>query len=338
MATIRKRGESWFAQVKKSGVRRSKSFSTKGMAQKWATKTERDIELGEIGLPSKRAEGHTLAEAAKQYVAEQGHSFSRSKMGHLQRGVQTWGNVKLESARQADIQDIFKASDLAGTSLELALATIGGVVKYARSVWMWDVSEQPWHETKAAMKRNGAIKPIQHRSRRCSPDEEQLIASHWQSNSIPSSVVAFLIDTPMRSGELCGLRWDDVERKEANKFIVTIRERKGTKADDRVPLLGRSGPIMEGWYASRGKTSFVLGFSQTTVYQTFKKATEAAGIEDMVLHDLRHEGISRLFDAGWNIPQVAVVSGHRSWEHLKRYTHISAEDLLGEKGGIFNAG
>ena len=39
-------------------------------------------------------------------------------------------------------------------------------------------------------------------------------------------------------------------------------------------------------------------------------------------HDLRHDGISRLFEMGWTIPHVASVSGHRSWQSLKRYTHI----------------
>ncbi|MEP6390002.1 MAG: tyrosine-type recombinase/integrase, partial [Halioglobus sp.] len=301
---------------------------TKGLAQKWATKVERDIELGEAGLSPKSTEWHTLDEAMRLYIAEQGHGVSRSKMEHLKRAVKVWGDVRLETAQQADIQKIFAASKYAGTSLELALASIGGIIRYARTVWMWEVSEQPWRDAKSAMKRKGAIKPINRRSRRCSPDEEQLIASHWQTNSVPHSVVPFLIDTPMRSGELSGLRWEDVERVEANKYIVTIRERKGTKADDRVPLLGRSGPIMEGWHASRGNTSFVLGSTQATVSDNFKRAVAAAGIKDMVMHDLRHEGISRLFDAGWQIPQVAVVSDHRSWEHLKRYTHISAEDLL----------
>lgn len=32
--------------------------------------------------------------------------------------------------------------------------------------------------------------------------------------------------------------------------------------------------------------------------------------------------MSRLFELGWSIPQVACVSGHRSWQSLKRYTHI----------------
>jgi hypothetical protein len=40
------------------------------------------------------------------------------------------------------------------------------------------------------------------------------------------------------------------------------------------------------------------------------------------LHDLRHNGISRLSEIGRNIPQVSAVSGHRSWSSLKRYTHL----------------
>jgi Phage integrase family len=46
------------------------------------------------------------------------------------------------------------------------------------------------------------------------------------------------------------------------------------------------------------------------------------GIDDLHFHDLRHEGVSRLFEIGRNIPQVAAVSGHRSWSSLKRYTHL----------------
>jgi integrase len=45
------------------------------------------------------------------------------------------------------------------------------------------------------------------------------------------------------------------------------------------------------------------------------------------LHDLRHEAISRLFAAGYRIEQVALVSGHRSWAMLRRYTHVKATDL-----------
>ncbi|MEH6741630.1 MAG: tyrosine-type recombinase/integrase [Sulfitobacter sp.] len=42
----------------------------------------------------------------------------------------------------------------------------------------------------------------------------------------------------------------------------------------------------------------------------------------MRFHDLRHEGVTRLFEIGATISQVATVSGHRSWSSLQRYTHI----------------
>jgi site-specific recombinase XerD len=44
-------------------------------------------------------------------------------------------------------------------------------------------------------------------------------------------------------------------------------------------------------------------------------------------HDLRHEGVSRLFEAGYQIQEVAIVSGHKDWAQLKRYTQLKAKDL-----------
>jgi integrase len=65
-------------------------------------------------------------------------------------------------------------------------------------------------------------------------------------------------------------------------------------------------------------------FPHTTdaISAAFTRACRFLGIEDLRFHDLRHEGISRLFEMGRTIPQVAAVSGHRSWTSLKRYTHI----------------
>lgn len=45
-------------------------------------------------------------------------------------------------------------------------------------------------------------------------------------------------------------------------------------------------------------------------------------IEELHFHDLRHDGVSRLFEMDWEIPRVASVSGHRDWNSLRRYTHL----------------
>ncbi len=62
--------------------------------------------------------------------------------------------------------------------------------------------------------------------------------------------------------------------------------------------------------------------------EKFHEAAKAAGVEDAVLHDLRHEGISRMFELGFQIQEVAMVSGHTNWKTLKRYTHLRPSDLI----------
>ena len=53
-----------------------------------------------------------------------------------------------------------------------------------------------------------------------------------------------------------------------------------------------------------------------------------AGLVDLRFHDLRHEAISRFFELGLNIPEVAVISGHKDPRMLFRYTHLRAGDLM----------
>ena len=50
-------------------------------------------------------------------------------------------------------------------------------------------------------------------------------------------------------------------------------------------------------------------------------------MKDLHFHDLRHEGTSRLFEAGFAIEQVSLVTGHKDWKMLRRYTHIRPEAL-----------
>ncbi|WP_363320723.1 tyrosine-type recombinase/integrase [Acidiferrobacter sp.] len=52
----------------------------------------------------------------------------------------------------------------------------------------------------------------------------------------------------------------------------------------------------------------------------------------MRFHDLRHEATSRLFEKGLDIMAVASITGHKSLTHLKRYTHLRAEDLVSRLG------
>ena len=60
----------------------------------------------------------------------------------------------------------------------------------------------------------------------------------------------------------------------------------------------------------------------------FAKLTKRLEINNLRFHDLRHEAVSRLFERGFSIEQVALVSGHKDWKQLKRYTNLKATDLV----------
>ena len=57
------------------------------------------------------------------------------------------------------------------------------------------------------------------------------------------------------------------------------------------------------------------------------KLKKRAAISDLKFHDLRHEAISRFFEAGLSLVEVATISGHKDPKMLFRYTHLKAEEI-----------
>jgi len=129
--------------------------------------------------------------------------------------------------------------------------------------------------------------------------------------------------TAMRRGEVAALKWSDLDVK--NKMVGVLRKhpRKG-KVLEVVPLLGDS------WALSQRQPKMddrIFPVHPQTMSKYFTEACRALSIPDLHLHDLRHEGISKMFEQGFDIPHVAVVSGHKDWKHLKRYIQIKPESL-----------
>ncbi|MCI0653074.1 MAG: site-specific integrase [Methylococcaceae bacterium] len=62
--------------------------------------------------------------------------------------------------------------------------------------------------------------------------------------------------------------------------------------------------------------------------EAWEKARNEAGLPGLHFHDLRHEAVSRLVEAGFGDQEVAAISGHKSMQMLKRYTHLRAEGLV----------
>ena len=71
----------------------------------------------------------------------------------------------------------------------------------------------------------------------------------------------------------------------------------------------------------------ILPITENTAKMAWKRLVKRAGLVNLRFHDLRHEAISRFFERGLNVPEVALISGHRDPRMLFRYTHPRAEDI-----------
>nr|DAL65666.1 MAG TPA_asm: Integrase [Caudoviricetes sp.] len=194
----------------------------------------------------------------------------------------------------------------------------------------------PWDDLDKARKTlldQGVIGASSERDRRVSDAEIQAIVAAMPAQSLVRALVPFLVTTCMRVGEACRIEWGDVD---AAARTVLIRDRKHPREkwgnNQRVPLLGRSFEMLP---SGKGRC-----WRLTPKYASaiFRAAAKAAGVADVVLHDLRHEGISRMFEAGFQIPEVALVSGHRDWKQLRRYTNLRAEHLHAREAAMKKTG
>lgn len=76
----------------------------------------------------------------------------------------------------------------------------------------------------------------------------------------------------------------------------------------------------------------VFNITPHAISIAFGRACKRANLTNTHFHDVRHEAVSRFFELGLSLPEVAAISGHKTWAMLKRYTHLKAEDLAKKLG------
>jgi integrase len=76
------------------------------------------------------------------------------------------------------------------------------------------------------------------------------------------------------------------------------------------------------------KEGRVFPISANAFRLAWERLRVRAGVTDLHFHDLRHEAISRFFEKGLNVPEVALISGHRDPRMLFRYTHPKPQAII----------
>ena len=124
----------------------------------------------------------------------------------------------------------------------------------------------------------------------------------------------------MRRSELLSLRWSDVDIKA--RTVLVSRTKNGHPR--RVPLSSRAVQTLASLDRDGDPVFPVTANALRLAWERLKRRA-GWGLR---FHDLRHEAISRFFEKGLNVPEVALISGHRDLRMLLRYTHPMSEAIL----------
>lgn len=339
MASIRKREGSWVAEVRRVGHKSiSKSFPTKSLASEWARKIEAEMDAS-LYRDNRNLNSITFGDLIDRYTEEIGavRPFGKNKAAVLKNLRVAFGAVSLAgltAERLNKYVDERRKGGAGGVTVGIDLTYVGGVLKTASAIWKIPVNQTAVSDARARLSHLGVSMKSKERTRRPTLDEIEQLCQHFASKGTRQRVpmpdlIRFAIATAMRLGEIIRLKWADLN--EVDRTII-IRDRKHPREkignDQEVPLLGDAFGIVKR-QPQIGERIFPV--TEGTVSTIFPRACNKLGIEDLTFHDFRHEGVSRLFEQGYTIEQVALVSGHRDWKMLARYTQIKAKDLHRER-------
>ncbi|WP_197427005.1 site-specific integrase [Noviluteimonas gilva] len=327
MAVIERRGKKWRALVRLKGhPTASETFNGRKAAEDWAKATEDALRAGRA-LPGR---GASLDDLIDKYLKEVGRfkPVSATKRGNLKRWTESLGERDVSTLTATDILDHVAKREAGPATMGMEVGFLAEVLAAGRSLWGMTIPDVI-AAANPTLRRTGAIGKPQERDRRPTAEELKLLLDFYRFNlaKLPmQDLVPFAIESAMRLGEVVRIRWDDY--RPGNKPMVLIRDRKDPKKkagnDQLVPLLGECGAIIE----RQPRTGpLIFPYKVDSVGSSFRRACERLQIEDLHFHDLRHEGTSRLFEQGYQIQEVALVTGHRDWKSLKRYTNLCPTSL-----------
>jgi integrase len=328
MATIRKRGKHWRAEVWARGQRRSSTHLTKAAAAAWALDQEARLRAATGKAPP----GATVRTLLEQYARE----VSEHKRGRREECLRidrilrddALAGVELEVLGSSDIaawrDRRLKAVSAASVRREWTLLSHACTV--AVRDWQW-LQANPCKVARRPP-------PPPHRERVMAPDEiERICFALGYDGGTPQTIsqrvaVALLLalETALRASELTGLTWErvDLERRVARLSAAT---KSGAGRDvplssEAVRLLNLLGPAELG---------SVLQLQPRQVDALFRKARDRAGIADLHWHDSRHTAITRLAQR-LHVLDLARMVGHRDLKQLQTYYQPAAEDLAAKLG------
>jgi len=345
MASVRKRSNGRYqAQVRTKGFKTiTKTFKLKSDAVAWS----RDIESQQTrGLFTDTSEASQalFSECLDRYEKEQ-EAQGRRSIASLKSQIRMLKQSNLSSLSLINVTPKaiteYREGRLAGglkaSTVIKDMTMLSAFFNHVQREWHIalpkgnpvDLVSSPKHKDPTS------------RDRRFRGGEEAALVDYLSDHSPQVALILRLaLATGMRRGELLNLRYSHVSGKRSTLHIPVTK----TDYPREIPLTEEANNILlERIFmigvADRSTTigdildMKLFDMKSDSVTRAFGRACKALGIKGLTFHDTRHEAISRLFERGLDMMEVSLVSGHKGFDMLKKYTHLRPESLLDRMNG-----
>lgn len=330
MASVTQVNGKWRALIRRKGHKsQCKTFQTKLKADTWARQREAELDNG-TAAP---IYGDLLmADVFKAYrkLRDESRPIADTSNEHymlkaLERGLGQYRVAAMTPQHLVDFAVMRREEGAGPYTINMDVSKLGTAMRYGGAKLKMALPDLV-----------GAARPTLNylrliggggkRERRPTEDEMRRLLL-WlleKKGLVYAEAVAFAACSAMRRGEVCAVRGADIDLKTRLLPVWRKHPRKG-KVLERVPLLGEAWDIAMRQPESEDGRLFPI--EPGTLSKYFTEACRELGIPDLHLHDMRHEGTSRLFEDGYVIQEAALVTGHKDWRNLQRYTNLKPEDL-----------
>lgn len=332
----------WRVQVRRKTRYVADTFRRRKDGEEWALEMERNIDRNGSSKPRAIQKIRTFGDIIDLHdrdMREVGRPPRRSKATVMDALKVALGTVKLPHLNRERLIEFGRKRAKQGAgpaTVAIDLSFIRTIVSHAAAVHGIDASAEEVRLARIALSHLGLVGRSAERDRRPTQDEIDELIEYFEMNprqAIPMGrIVRYAIATTMRQEEICQPEWPDVDMK---KRLVLLHDRKDPRHKignhQKVPLLNLTGYdaweiLLQQRIMTRGQGR-IFPYNSKSVSAAFTRACDRLKIDDLHFHDLRHEGTSRLFEAGLSIEKVALVTGHKDWRMLQRYTNLKPEDL-----------
>ena len=310
-----------------------KAKTTRHQAEQFMEQARSDARAGRLSLPSGRKLALTFAAAADSYVKHLEDGTGRNitvKRRQLRMYLKPFfGAMRLDTITKFTVDRYKKrridAGGAANGTINRELATLSHLFSVAvEAKWL---DRRP---CKIEMLKEDPGRIIALSDEQC---EALMRGGAESANPYCSLFIAFGLNTAMRHSEILAARFDLIDFGKLRLFVPDAKagQREQPITPELADLLRaeretRDDP--DGWIFPSPHKDSGTGH-RARMDGPFDDAVARAGLDPLLVtpHVMRHTAITKLVQAGVDIPTIQRISGHKTVAMVLRYVHVHGQHV-----------